>query len=85
MKVLGQSKRGRVEKLPRWMADDDPQPWWYVPKPRLWWSLHFAPRELWVGVRFVRPDVAWKHALDVHVAVPMLMLTLSPRWAGRRP
>lgn len=52
--------------------------------PKVWVSLLFEPRDLWVGVYWKRPDVAWAHALDVYVcAVPCLPLLVQLRLGTR--
>lgn len=51
--------------------------------PRLWWEFIWEPRDLWVGVYWTRPDVKWRHAVDIYLcAVPCLPLKLRLRWAG---
>jgi hypothetical protein len=51
--------------------------------PRLWWQIIWEPRDLWIGVYWDRPDIQWRHCLDVYICVlPCLPLKLSMRWSG---
>lgn len=81
---IGRARSRTTAQLDRAAAREANPPWWWLPRLHVWWSLHFEPRDLWFGVYWDRPDVAWRYALDIYICVlPCLPLKLSPRWAGR--
>lgn len=70
--IIWEGRRGRAGRITPWSG-----------MPSLWLSLAFEPRDLRVGLHWTRPDVNWKHALDIYVCLlPCLVVKLSPRWGG---
>lgn len=76
MKVIWRARRGRAHLTTLW----------YCVRSvfgHLWLEWLFEPRDLWVGVYWTHPDVAWEHAVDIHVCVlPMLPLKIGWRRAS---